>query len=1125
MNDSLRKFIDGLPQKHRKSNIYHIICQNKDGEITDEKFGINVYTNYGFDLDIRRQNTAGMDTNNSGIFVGNGSGIPAPTDLKLFSDIKSGAKENRLPGFFCYMVSSSGGDGSGYITTSDIHNTYDTETNMLIGRRLCEQVTLEYNYSWWNEDIEITEFGEGFWGGYHSNYWDPTQHAYALTTHCLVYDENYQPSSFIKHLNEQITIKLYRTACIKCDLFDTLWNQGKYLFTNPGYMVHGLHQDHGHSSQGYSWWGNTWHPAFELSICSGRCLNAKDFPLYPVGLPNNNGTNYYDWGVNLDKGFGNDSRCYMAYAGMNKTGWNAGYAGRTFNTQHPNGWRCNMNWSNSCSSTNNSSNPIENSDKNNGKYGLTIFTSDSMAQNGLRTLSQNFWYFYNNMETPEEIVHYYAYTDDFMTPNFRNIFGLGAVIANNDKHQQLQIPVNDFHIISLKQYNYLTDDWDIDEQFVDDPTFDFRNPECALCGQMTLNEFKEGKGFSVYLNSNPAAITAFTNPDTDEIYMTDSYWDSSSYVLVEDHSDVPVALQHKKYIIKYPTQSSWKGIYPVREHSQHALVPSTPITEIDTTVPLYDYTNEYSGYNTKLTYASDDGWIYCDGTLIYPESDDGTGHPYMYTLSKPPYSDNNNQPPTDMAHYANYRNSMPFMYYTKHSIVAVGGYTYIYNWTTSTDVKVIMIFHPDPEHPDVNPETTKLVYGVNDFFGPFGLIRASDNYVTLQSTYVMDQFGFNCDELNDRFYIQRGNTIAMIDTTSTTVGMDILPYDANSNYMTRRWCRYGLIYGTDLIVTERSYGYDSTIKKNKFVFMIYDVSTKQPVSTFELPVETTLDLHLFFGYKNHIYIQGYKDEKYYLFIYNYQTGSWCAKPNVLLNFTYAYSYSVYSRKTNQVYYDDEVFVVSAFARINRDQNGDAGCRTFIIFADDPLNPIYFETPSESPFSNSFSKGYQHGIPRVKKLNGDKHYVMLFNGRLATTSSGDDGVNHSAAYIIDLGYIKNKGLKTINQLRSEMPVPAFRMPNASYGLGGAYINASSGYQYISDYVYDSNNLWFAECCFYKDKVCVITTFGKPKLIPVEMFLPHKMTGTTRTHQAYNKRKRYSLTNHGMVLNNSANVDNS
>ena len=435
-----------------------------------------------------------------------------------------------------------------------------------------------------------------------------------------------------------------------------------------------------------------------------------------------------------------------------------------------------------------------------------------------------------------------------------------------------------------------------------------------------------------------------------------------------------------------------------------------------------------------------------------------------------------------------------------------------------------MIFHPDPEHPDINPETTKTVYGPDAFFRPFGVIRASDNYIDLNNSYISDQFAFNYDELNDRFFIQRNNTIAMIDATSTTVGMDVLPYDANSNYMTRRWCRYGLIYGTDLIVTEREYVYDTTIKKNKHIFMIYDVSTKQPVSTFELPVETTLDLHLFFGYKNHIYIQGYKDEKYYLFIHNYVTGAWTAKPNILLNFTYAYGYDQYSRKANQVYYDDDVLVVSAFARVHRDQYGDAGCRTFAIFADDPLHPVYFETPTTDNWKPSFSKGYQHGMPRVKKFDNGKRWVLMLQGRFGTSTGNEDGVSHSGTWIFDLGYIKNKGYRTPSQLVDNIPVPAFRIPNASYGLGGAYIQASSGYQYISDYVYNDNNLWFAECCFYKDKVCVITTFGKPKLIPVEMFLPHRLTGTTRSHQAYNRRKKYSMTNHGMVLNNSANVNN-
>ena len=1113
MNDSLKKFIDGLPPEHRKSNIYHIICQNKDGEITDEKFGINVYTNYGFDVDIRHQNTAGMSTYNSGVFFGNGSGTPAPTDTKLFSDIKSGARENRLPGFFCYMVSSSGGDSSGYQTTGDMHNTYDAESNMLIGRRLCEKVTLEYNYSWWNEDILITEFGQGYWGGYSGDYWDPTQHAYALTTHCLVYDENYQPSSFTKHLNEQITINFYRTACIKCDLFATLWSQGKYLFLNPAYMVHGFEQDHGHSAQGYSWWGNAWHPAFELTIASGRCLNAKDFPLYPVGLPNNSYTNYYEWGSSLDKGFGNDSRCYLAYAGMNKTGWNAGYAGRIFNIQHPNGWRCNMNWSNSCSS--NTSDPRENTDKNNGKYGITVFTSDNMNQNGIRTMSQNFWYMYNNQATPEELVHYYAYTDDFRTPNFRNIFGLGAVVANNDKHRQLQIPVNDFHITSLKQYNYLTDDWDIDEQFVDDPTFDFRNPECALCGQMILNEFKNGNWFSVYLNTNPAAITAFTNGPSDEIYMTDSYWDSSSYVLVEDHSAVPAALQHKKYIIKYPQQSGWKGIYPVREHSQHALVPSTPIEEIDINVPLDDYTSEYASYGTKLVYASDDGWIYCDGTLIYPESDDGTGHPYKYTLTKPEGADSS---PTGSS-----RNSMHYMYYTKHAITQVAGFKYLYYISkTDTTIEWITIYHPDPTHPDVDPMTTKTVYYAADLFTPFGLING--DYVSLNQTYLHDQMCFAHDEENDRLYINNGTKLGLIDTTSSTINIELLEKNSSTNMMGYQH-RFSPIYGTDLIVLYDKTVYDHNIGKDVLYYEIYDLQTRAVVKTFNIARETTLNAHWFFGYGSKIYLQGYKDDKYYLFIYDYVNECWTAKPNVVWNFLWDYGYEKFSRVRNQIYWDNEVFVTSAFSRINRDQNGDVGARTIAIFADDLMHPVQFETPSSDPFSTSFTDGHNHDMPRVKKFDDGKHWVMLYNGRLKVNGTGSNGTITSSAYIIDLGYIKNKGLRTPTQLYDNLTVPAFRMPNKSYGLGGAYIQSGSGMQYISDYVYNSNNLWFAETCFYKNKVCVITTFGKMYFIPVEMFLPHKMTGTTRTHQAYNKRKRYAMTNHGMVLNNSANVDNS
>ena len=48
MSDDLDKFIAGLPKSKQGSNVYDIICYDKDGNITDHKYGVNVMTNYGF---------------------------------------------------------------------------------------------------------------------------------------------------------------------------------------------------------------------------------------------------------------------------------------------------------------------------------------------------------------------------------------------------------------------------------------------------------------------------------------------------------------------------------------------------------------------------------------------------------------------------------------------------------------------------------------------------------------------------------------------------------------------------------------------------------------------------------------------------------------------------------------------------------------------------------------------------------------------------------------------------------------------------------------------------------------------------------------------------------------------
>ena len=198
-------FIEHLPESKKADNVYEIICQDKDGNITERKFGLNVYTNKGFNADIINNN------NNTGEYVnwygfsmvfGRGHGVPSVDDVDLFDRIT----EFGTPRCTIYYISSRDTE---YCATCDEYlNIYDETRDAIIGRRLAESCVLDYNYDGIDENINITEFGE-----YGNDYSGIDWTNKPMRTHCLVYDENYDPSYFTKRINEKVTIKVYR-ACI-----------------------------------------------------------------------------------------------------------------------------------------------------------------------------------------------------------------------------------------------------------------------------------------------------------------------------------------------------------------------------------------------------------------------------------------------------------------------------------------------------------------------------------------------------------------------------------------------------------------------------------------------------------------------------------------------------------------------------------------------------------------------------------------------------------------------------------------------------------------------------------------------------------------------------------------------
>ena len=68
-------------------------------------------------------------------------------------------------------------------------------------------------------------------------------------------------------------------------------------------------------------------------------------------------------------------------------------------------------------------------------------------------------------------------------------------------------------------------------------------------------------------------------------------------------------------------------------------------------------------------------------------------------------------------------------------------------------------------------------------------------------------------------------------------------------------------------------------------------------------------------------------------------------------------------------------------------------------------------------------------------------------------------------------------------------------------------------------YSSMSSLYSVMCFYKDSVAVAFSSNFKKnlmIIPIEMFLPHKVTGTTKTIQSYNNPKKINSKKFGIEI---------
>ena len=79
---SMEEFMNNIPHEKLGHNLYFIQCEDKSGNITEEKFGINLITDYGF-----KYKFIYPKDNGTKFVMGTGSGIPSCTDTEMFEEI------------------------------------------------------------------------------------------------------------------------------------------------------------------------------------------------------------------------------------------------------------------------------------------------------------------------------------------------------------------------------------------------------------------------------------------------------------------------------------------------------------------------------------------------------------------------------------------------------------------------------------------------------------------------------------------------------------------------------------------------------------------------------------------------------------------------------------------------------------------------------------------------------------------------------------------------------------------------------------------------------------------------------------------------------------------------------
>ena len=512
--ENIQEFIDDWKKEHGSTkgllghNIYLIKTVDRDGNVTSKGYALNAITHNLFKTYF--SSTHPCSSRFSNLFIGDGASaerIPGPDDYSMFSAFGGAGINN----------------GNGY---NDIIRDYDhivrwdpdNQVLTMTGRLFSKYWDYTVNIGTGVTERAVTEIGianDDPWGG--------TDGAGNLGLHAAVYDEHGEIGNIYKRMNERLYVTVYYTASVKLDyLHDkiaSLRSRGIYacMALEPWLMFKTSNEL---NSGGGLYGGNKDNFAeyFHGMICYPR--SDKNIMNY------SNGDSILDTYTELSTA-------------------NNGITYTIDDTNHI---------------INHHVMPVNRygsvliEDKNRYwdmyyiKYGLEGYNSSGAKISYGNPFMLTFPV---KLPTPEEFNDILIYSNNMTDDSITNNFGYRTDTSNLSPVGRL--PVTDFQVTSIKSYNGITHDWDIMETVQHAVnnyllTSHYLYPWVML--PMDLTSYGMGKPWVVIWFNNfvDRPIEKFGTNVT--MYASDSWWDPSTWVLVENMTtSVPQSVATKSYYI------------------------------------------------------------------------------------------------------------------------------------------------------------------------------------------------------------------------------------------------------------------------------------------------------------------------------------------------------------------------------------------------------------------------------------------------------------------------------------------------------------------------------------------------------------------------------------------------